>query len=68
MLEEIETVDDEETHLEKHPPEDEDATEMFPEGHEDDVLPVEHEDHLTEEEAEQLYDQFQMEDEYDMSA
>ena len=35
---------------------------MLPEGHADDILPPEHEDHLTEEEAEQLYDQFQMED------
>jgi len=62
LLDEIETVKDEESWLEQNPAADNDAIEMFPEGCDDDVLPPEHEDHLTEEEAEELYDQFQLED------
>jgi len=61
LLEEVETVEDEESWLEQNPATDNNAVEMFPEGYVDDVLPPEHEDHLTEEEAEELYDQFQLE-------
>ena len=37
----------------------------FQKGYVDDVLPPEHEDHLTAEEAEELHDQFQLEDDDD---
>ena len=62
LLEEVETVEDEESWLEQNPATDDNAKEMFPEGYADDVLPPEHEDHLTTEEAEGLHDQFQLED------
>jgi len=62
LLEEVETVEDEESWLEQNPVTDDDAVEMFPEGYADDVLPPEHEDHLTAEEAEELHNQFQLED------
>ena len=62
LLEEVETVEDKELWLEQNPAIDDDAVEMFPEGHADDVLPPEHEDHLTAEEAEEPHDQFQLED------
>ena len=62
LLEEVETVEDEESWLEQNPVTDDDAVEMFPEGYADDVLPPEHKDHLTAEEAEELHDQFQIED------
>jgi len=62
LLEEVETVEDEEPWLQQNPATDDNAVEMFPEGCVDNVLPPEHEDHLTEEEAEELYDKFQLED------
>jgi len=62
LLEEVETVEDEESWLEQNPVTDDDAVEMFPEGYADDVLPPEHEDHLIAEEAEELHDEFQLED------
>jgi len=58
----LETVEDEEPWLQQNPATDDNAVEMFPEGCVDNVLPPEHEDHLTEEEAEELYDKFQLED------
>ena len=62
LLEEVETVEDEESWLEQNPATDDNAVEMFPDGYVDDVLPPEHEDHLTAEEAEELHNQFQLED------
>jgi len=62
LLEEVEAVEDEESWLEPNPVTNDDAVEMFPEGYADDVLPPEHEDHLTAEEAEELHNQFQLED------
>jgi len=51
LPEEVETAEDEESWLEQNPAADDDAVEMFPEGHADDVLPPEHKDHSTAEEA-----------------
>jgi len=62
LLEEVETIEDKESWLEQNPATDNDAMEMFPEGYVDDILPPEHKDNLTEEEAEELYDQFQLKD------
>ena len=62
LPEEVETVEDKESWLERNPATDDDAGEMFPEGCVDDILPPEHEDHLTAEEAEELHNQFQLKD------